>query len=105
MAKAAAKKATTATPKKRTSRSKFLPNLMLCTDCTRTAKKEIVGTVTAADALSPNQDEKLWVRCTKCHNTMIVNMTEIKAERELTRMNVALEDCTPYAPSKTFAIS
>lgn len=95
-------------------RSKYITGLMLCSECTRTARKEIVGeartrmageTPQPIDRESPEpQNENLWVRCTKCHNTMLVNLTALMAEKPKAHTNLMAAECTPYSPSRIFAI-
>src|SRR5436305_3888880 len=88
-------KTATKTPKTRTRRrSKYITGLMLCSECTRTARKEIVGearTQHAGEAPQPidqngeePRNENLWVRCTKCHNTMLVNLAAMMEEKPKT---------------------
>lgn len=112
--RSAATKATK-TPRARTRRrSKYITGLMLCSECTRTARKEIVGeakTRMAGEEPQPidrdsnePQPENLWVRCTKCHNTMLVNLTALMAEKPKTHTNMTAAECTPYSPSRIFAI-
>lgn len=87
---------------------------MLCSECTRTARKEIVGearTRLAGETPQPieSQDgelpqENLWVRCTKCHNTMLVNLTALMSEKPKAHTLLAPAECTPYTPSRIYAI-
>jgi hypothetical protein len=85
---------------------------MLCSECTRTARKEIVGEAknqVAAETSEPLQEgqpepENLWVRCTKCHNTMLVNLTALMSEKPKTHTMVSPSECTPYSPSRIYAI-
>lgn len=86
---------------------------MLCGDCTRTARKEIVGEAKHQVAHDVNaevaegeepRNENLWVRCTKCHNTMLVNLAAMLEEKPKTHMNLTAAECTPYDPTRIFAI-
>ncbi len=87
---------------------------MLCSECTRTARKEIVGeakTQQAGEVPQPidtesgePRNENLWVRCTKCHNTMLVNLAAMLEEKPKTHANLSAAECTPYTPSRIYAI-
>lgn len=88
---------------------------MLCTDCTRTARKEIVGearTRLAGETPQPiengvegaPQNENLWVRCTKCHNTMLVNLAALMSEKPKAHTMLSAAECTSYTPSRIYAI-
>lgn len=103
------------TTKTRTRRrTKYITGLMLCGDCTRTARKEIVGearshltpdTPVAVDGEAEEpRNENLWVRCTKCHNTMLVNLAAMLEEKPKTHTNLTAAECTPYQPTKVFAL-
>jgi len=107
--------AATKTTRPRTRRrSKYITGLMLCSECTRTARKEIVGearTQMAGEAPQPidrqeegPQNENLWVRCTKCHNTMLVNLAALMSEKPKTHTTLTAAECTPYTPSRIYAI-
>jgi hypothetical protein len=94
-------------------RSKYITGLMLCSECTRTARKEIVGearTRLAGEEPQPIDQtgepvpENLWVRCTKCHNTMLVNLTSLMSEKPRTHTTLSAAECTPYSPSRIFAL-
>jgi hypothetical protein len=112
VAKTLAAKPATKTRTKR--RSKYITGLILCSDCTKTARKEIVGearTRLAGEGPQPiDRDsneppsENLWVRCTKCHNTMLVNLTALMEEKPKTHVNMTAAECTPYSPSRIYAI-
>lgn len=103
------------TTKTRTRRrTKYITGLMLCGDCTRTARKEIVGEAKhqhshegqmgeQTDGEEP-RNENLWVRCTKCHNTMLVNLAAMLEEKPKTHTNLTASECTPYEPTRIFAI-
>jgi hypothetical protein len=102
---------TTRTRTKR--RSKYITGLILCSDCTKTARKEIVGeakTQLAGEGPQPidesgqPRNENLWVRCTKCHNTMLVNLTALMEEKPKAHLNMTAAECTPYTPSRIYAI-
>jgi len=107
----AAKAPKTTKPRTR-RRSKYITGLMLCSECTRTARKEIVGeakTQMAGEGPQPidgegPKNENLWVRCTKCHNTMLVNLTALMDEKPKTHTNLAPAECTQYTPSRIYAI-
>ena len=87
---------------------------MLCSECTRTARKEIVGeakTQMAGEGPQPingdgeePRNENLWVRCTKCHNTMLVNLTAMLEEKPKAHQNMTASECTPYTPQRIYAI-
>ena len=88
---------------------------MLCSDCTRTARKEIVGEARSRQAgETPQpidkaedgmpQNENLWVRCTKCHNTMLVNLAALMSEKPKAHTMLSASECTAYSPSRIFAI-
>jgi hypothetical protein len=88
---------------------------MLCSDCTRTARKEIVGEARSRQAgETPQpidnaqegmpQNENLWVRCTKCHNTMLVNLAALMSEKPKAHTMLSAAECTAYSPSRIFAI-
>ncbi|HEY3874182.1 MAG TPA: hypothetical protein VGM92_01790 [Candidatus Kapabacteria bacterium] len=108
----ATKTATKSTTTRTKRRSKYITGLMLCSECTRTARKEIVGEAknqVAAETSEPLQEgqpepENLWVRCTKCHNTMLVNLTALMSEKPKTHTMVSPSECTPYSPSRIYAI-
>jgi hypothetical protein len=92
-------------------RTKYITGLMLCADCTRTARKEIVGEAKShlpeGAAETENGEpkaENLWVRCTKCHNTMLVNLTAMLEEKPKTHTNLSAAECTPYTPTRIYAI-
>jgi hypothetical protein len=109
----ATKTATKSTTGRTRRRSKYITGLMLCSECTRTARKEIVGEAkghntepvdgVASENGEPPQ-ENLWVRCTKCHNTMLVNLTALMSEKPKTHTMVSPSECTPYSPSRIYAI-
>ncbi|MBS1904296.1 MAG: hypothetical protein JSS75_11375 [Bacteroidetes bacterium] len=117
MAKTAA---TTAEKPKRTTRGrtrrrmKYITGLLLCSDCTKTARKEIVGearTQAAGEAPQPidpvtgeRQSDNLWVRCTKCHNTMLVNLAAMLDDKPKPHANLTASECTPYTPQRIYAI-
>ena len=103
------------TTKTRTKRrSKYITGLILCSDCTKTARKEIVGearTRLAGEGPQPLEpesgeprNENLWVRCTKCHNTMLVNLTALLEEKPKAHLNMTAAECTTYTPSRIYAI-
>src|SRR5437764_4291978 len=84
---------------------------MLCSDCTKTARKEIVGegkSRTGEEAIDPEtgqpRNDNLWVRCTKCHNTMLINLTAMLEEKPKTHTNLSAAECTPYVPSRVYAL-
>jgi len=95
-------------------RMKYITGLMLCSDCTKTARKEIVGearTQAAGEAPQPidpitgeRQSDNLWVRCTKCHNTMLVNLTAMFEDKPKAHANLSASECTPYTPQRIYAI-
>ncbi len=114
MAKAATetKKRTTRTRTRR--RMKYITGLLLCSDCTKTARKEIVGealTQAAGEGINPinpetgeRQTDNLWVRCTKCHNTMLVNLTAMLDDKPKAHQNLTASECTLYTPQRIYAI-
>ena len=110
-----APKAPKAPAKPRTRRrSKYITGLLLCSDCTRTARKEIVGEAKSREPgegpqpIDKNSEEprneNLWVRCTKCHNTMLVNLAALLQEKPKAHTNLTASECTPYTPSRIYAI-
>jgi hypothetical protein len=112
----ATKTATKSAPKtpRTKRRSKYITGLMLCSECTRTARKEIVGEARTRLAGEDPQPidraaeepipENLWVRCTKCHNTMLVNLTALMSEKPKAHTMLSASECTPYSPSRIYAI-
>jgi hypothetical protein len=105
------------TTKTRTRRrSKYITGLLLCSECTRTARKEIVGearTQQAGEGPQPidqngestePRNENLWVRCTKCHNTMLVNLAAMLEEKPKAHANLTAAECTPYTPTRIYAL-
>lgn len=117
MAKTA--KTTEEKPKKATRgrtrrRMKYITGLMLCSDCTKTARKEIVGEARTQEAgeepqpIDPitgeRQSDNLWVRCTKCHNTMLVNLTAMLNDKPKAHANLSASECTQYTPQRIYAI-
>jgi hypothetical protein len=103
------------TPRARTRRRmKYITGLILCSDCTKTDRKEIVGgakTHAAGEGPQPidpitgeRQSDNLWVRCTKCHNTMLVNLTAMLDEKPKAHTNMSASECTQYTPQRIYAI-
>ena len=56
-----------------------------------------------ADSEEP-RNENLWVRCTKCHNTMLVNLAAMMEEKPKAHANLSAAEGTPYTPTRIFAI-
>lgn len=115
MAKAAAEpKAKRATRGRTRRRMKYITGLLLCSDCTKTARKEIVGealTQAAGEEPQPidpitgeRKTDNLWVRCTKCHNTMLVNLAAMLDDKPKSHANMTASECTLYTPQRIYAI-
>jgi len=95
-------------------RMKYITGLILCSDCTKTARKEIVGeahTQAAGEEPQPidpitgeRKTDNLWVRCTKCHNTMLVNLAAMFDEKPKAHTNMTASECTLYTPQRIYAI-
>ena len=113
-------KAATETKAKRTTRGrtrrrmKYITGLILCSDCTKTARKEIVGEALTQAAgeepqpIDPITGERktynLWVRCTNCHNTMLVNLTAMLDDKPKSHVGMSASECTLYTPQRIYAI-
>ncbi len=68
-----------------------------CTSCNLVQKMEITADF-AGDG------SKKWVKCKKCKNLMIIDLTEINNSSKPVLEGIENEDCTVYSPSKSFKI-
>ncbi len=72
---------------------------VFCPNCNMVRKMELTGDVIGAD-----QETKKWAKCKKCKQTMIVDITEDVKEVKLSLEGIENEDCTVYAPTKSFSV-
>lgn len=75
------------------SKSKYVTQV--CTSCGRESKMEIIGAVVGAE-------NKIWYRCTRCHHSMMFDMTGKGKSDNVIVYN--REECVDYSPEKVFEI-
>ncbi|MFO7446416.1 MAG: hypothetical protein R6W90_08615 [Ignavibacteriaceae bacterium] len=70
-----------------------------CPVCNAVRKMELAGEVTGTDT-----ENKRWAKCKKCKQTMIIDMAEGIKETKPSLEGIENEDCTVYAPTKSFSV-
>ena len=70
-----------------------------CSFCNGVRKMELAGEV-----LGSGNENKFWAKCKKCKQTMIVDMSENSKDAKFSLEGIENEDCTIYAPNKSFSI-
>ena len=68
-----------------------------CVVCNGVRKMELAGDVNG-------QENKRWAKCKKCKQTMVIDMTETVKEPKPSLEGIESENCSIYAPSKSFTI-
>ena len=71
-----------------------------CGICNTVRKMELLGEV----SLGENSENKRWAKCKKCKQTMIIDLTEDVKETKPSLEGIENEDCTVYAPTKSYAV-
>jgi hypothetical protein len=70
-----------------------------CPVCNAIRKMELAGEVTGAE-----NENKRWAKCKKCKQTMIIDITESVKEPKPSLEGIENEECTVYAPTKSFTV-
>ena len=68
-----------------------------CVVCNGVRKMELAGDVN-------EQENKRWAKCKKCKQTMVIDMTVALKDAKPSLEGIESEDCTVYAPSKSFTV-
>lgn len=76
------------------SKTKYVTQL--CSTCGKESKMEIIGAVVGAE-------NKVWYRCTRCHHSMMVDLTIQKSKQENV-IKINREECVDYSPEKVYNI-
>ncbi len=71
-----------------------------CGICNTVRKMELLGEV----SLGEDSENKRWAKCKKCKQTMMIDLTEDVKETKPSLEGIENEDCTVYAPTKSFAV-
>ncbi len=71
-----------------------------CGICNGVRKMELLGEV----SLNENSENKRWAKCKKCKQTMVIDLTEDVKETKPSLEGIENEDCTVYAPTKSFKV-
>ena len=70
-----------------------------CPICNGVKKMELAGQV-----LGEGNENKYWAKCKKCKQTMVINVEQDIKETKVSLEGIENEDCTVYAPTKSFEI-
>jgi len=70
-----------------------------CPNCAGMKKMELAGEVLGTD-----NHNKFWAKCKKCKQTMIIDINEDVKETKPSLEGIENEECTVYAPSKSFSV-
>lgn len=71
-----------------------------CGICNTVRKMELLGEV----SLGEDSENKRWAKCKKCKQTMMIDLTEDVKETKPSLEGIENEDCTVYAPTKSFTV-
>ncbi len=71
-----------------------------CGVCNTVRKMELLGEV----SLNENSENKRWAKCKKCKQTMVIDLHEDVKETKPSLEGIENEDCTVYAPTKSFTV-
>ena len=72
---------------------------VFCPNCNAVRKMELTGEVSGDE-----NETKKWAKCKKCKQTMIIDLAEDVKETKLSLDGIENEDCTVYAPTKSFTV-
>ena len=72
-----------------------------CSVCNGMRKMELSG---ESPSISGESNNKHWAKCKKCKQTMLIDMKEDVKETKVSLEGIENQDCTVYAPQKSFTI-